>query len=105
MRLPALVLLSLLGLGACNPQGRRFVAACMKSTELSKTACECAERQAREDLSPTAIDFMIATMEKRDERARELREKLTLRDMARAGTWMVTAGARCALRSDTEARP
>jgi hypothetical protein len=97
-----LVLLS--GIGGCNLQGRRFVAACMESTDLSKTACECAERQAREDLSPKAIDFMIATMEKRDERARELREELTLGDMARAGTWMVTAGARCALRSDSEAR-
>lgn len=97
-----LVLLS--GIGGCHLQARRFVAACMESTDLSKTACECAERQAREDLSPQAIDFMIATMEKRDERARELREELTLGDMARAGTWMVTAGARCALRSDSEAR-
>ncbi len=91
----AIVLVGIAG-GACSQEGR-FAKACKASTVLSSEVCECAARRTEKALSPKSIAFVIATLEKNGDRARELGQNLTLAEAAQAGTFMVSTSAKCLL--------
>jgi hypothetical protein len=69
---------------------------CQSTTNMTAPTCDCVAKKAAEDLSADARAFLVASMEKNDRRAAELRGKLSLEEMTRAGMLFATAPAACA---------
>jgi len=73
-----------------------FVGACVKSGNLEREVCECAAAKAREELSPKAYAFLVATLDQDEEQIHRLRKELEMQDALAAGMFMASGPARCA---------
>jgi hypothetical protein len=97
---------ALLGLGCGSgsdkgPEGaaaltQRLATACHATSNMGETICACVAKKAGEDLSPDALEFLVASLEKNEARVAELRGGLSMTDATQAGMFMVTAPAHCA---------
>lgn len=63
---------------------------------MSAAVCDCVGKKAKDELSADALAFLVASMDKKEDVAAELRSKLTLAEMTSAGTFFVKAPAACA---------
>ncbi len=75
---------------------QEFIEACLASSNLPPPICECSARKAREELSPEAFAFLVATLRGDDRRTEELRGQLDIAEAMEAGTFMVRVPAECA---------
>lgn len=90
-----------LTLVACGGNGSggsldRFVAGCDASTNLGKTFCECAGKNARDELSGDAFAFLSASFDGDENEMAGLRDELGPAEAISAGMFMVSAYKKCA---------
>lgn len=86
--------------GACSGGGggntaAEFVAACT-GTGLGQAVCECASRKAKEQLTEDSFAFLVATLQKDEDKTTALRQKLSVPELTGAGMFMVSGPAQCA---------
>ena len=74
----------------------RLTEICKTTTNMSAQVCDCVGKKADADLSPDALAFLVASMDKQEAKAAELRSKLTLQEVTKAGMFFVSAPASCA---------
>jgi hypothetical protein len=74
----------------------RLQTLCETTTNMSASICSCVAKKAGDELSEDARAFLVASMDKQDDRAAELRGKLTLEELTRAGMFFANAPASCA---------
>lgn len=92
----------LLGIAAaiagCNKAGAdagRFTQLCGSTTNMSPEVCRCLGDKAEAELSRQAREFLVATLEKQDDRVTELRGKLSVEETMKAGMFMVNGPRAC----------
>jgi hypothetical protein len=73
----------------------RVAELCSGTTNLTAELCRCIGEKAQSDLSPQAGDLLIAILDKQEQRAAELRGKLPVDEVMKAGMFMVNAPAAC----------
>ncbi len=73
-----------------------FVTACTKSSNLSSAICECSAGKAKGELSPDGFALLVATLEGNDSVAAQLRGRMPLDQVMKAGTFMSRGPAQCA---------
>lgn len=101
MNCPAIVFPALLAsavLTACSgagPSKREFAKACTDVTNMPDQVCSCVSDKAAKELSPDTRSFLIAGMRQDRARTDELRARLSLADLTKAGMFMVNAAATC----------
>ncbi len=76
-----------------------FVKACTTSSNLSPAVCECSAKKARGELTPDGFALLVATLEGNDAAAAQLRGKLPIDQVMKAGTFMTRGPAQCAKES------
>ncbi len=76
------------GGGAGGGFEQQFTAACAASSNLAPAVCTCMSRKAETDLKPDERAFVLAALEQDTRRAEQLRSKLGLEGMMKAGTFM-----------------
>lgn len=76
-----------------------FVKACTASSNLSPAVCECSATKARSELTPDGFAMLVATLEGNDAVAAQLRGKLPIDQVMKAGTFMTRGPAQCAKES------
>ena len=81
--------------GGRNPSAEVLADACVSSSDLDAALCDCIAGKASDELSPRAVEFLVASM-RGDDRAAELRAELPLQEAIGAGTFITSAPARCA---------
>lgn len=85
----------------CNKAGggggkaSRVAELCGSTTNLPAEQCRCIGEKAAADLSPLALDFLVASLEKQEQRVTELRGQLSLEEAMKAGMFMVNAPRAC----------
>ncbi len=84
------------GAGGGSDAADRLLEACMASTNIDRSMCECVANRAEEDLSGDALEFVIASLNEDEDRAEELRGELDMTELAQAGLFMTQAPAQCA---------
>jgi len=83
-------------LAACSESAEdKLTEACVSGTNIDRAICECCSVKANESLSPLAVEFLTATLNKDDAKTDELRGQLTLQDLMEAGMFMVGTPAEC----------
>lgn len=82
----------------CNGDAdvERFVQACLTASNLDEEICECTANLAKEELSPTGFEFVIAGLQNDDDRTEELRGQMAIEEIMSAGLFFVNGPARCA---------
>ncbi len=90
-------LLVSLGVSACSG-GRvgTFTDTCVTEAKLDQMTCACMAKKASEELSPTGVDFLIATMRKDKEQTGALRSQLDPSEAMPLAMFMPRASAECA---------
>ena len=78
-----------------------FVKACTTSSNLSVAVCECSAKKAKGELTPDGFSLLVATLEGNDAVAAQLRSKLPIDQVMKAGTFMTRGPAACAGESAT----
>ena len=78
-----------------------FVKACTASSNLSPAVCECSAKKAKSELTPDGFAMLVASLEGNDAAAAELRGKLPIDQVMKAGTFMTRGPAQCAKESTT----
>jgi hypothetical protein len=73
-----------------------FVKACLSSSNLDKPMCKCLSSKADERLSPEGFAFLIASMNKDNQKAQSLRSQLDMAETMEAGMFMVKTPQECA---------
>jgi hypothetical protein len=73
-----------------------FVEACLSSTNLERSTCECTAHQAKQTLSPQEFDFVVAMLRQEDSVTATLRTEMTVQEMTNAGTFMTRGPKQCA---------
>jgi len=94
-----IVIFTVVSLGAAAPAlgtVEEFTEACLTSSNLGRSVCECCGGKAEERLSPLAFEFLIATLQKDKAKIEELRPKLSMDEAMAAGMFMVGTPAECA---------
>lgn len=86
---------------ACGQSGtansvEEFAAACMKSSNMDKTLCQCIAQKAQEKLSPNGMAFVIASLQGDEEKTAALRSRMEMQETVVAGMFMTQAPAECA---------
>jgi hypothetical protein len=76
-----------------------FVKACTTSSNLSRPVCECSAMKAKGELTPDGFALLVATLEGNDAAAAQLRSKLPIDQVMKAGTFMTRGPAQCAKES------
>lgn len=96
--LAAVSFLALAGCGASDADTKmqRFVEGCIASSNLERPFCECAARQAREDLSENGFAFLSALLNDDELQVADLRKELSPSEAMAAGMFMVNAHRDCA---------
>ncbi len=93
-------MVSALAVQSCGAGGSdaadRLAEACMASTNMGRSMCECVANRAEEDLSDNAFEFVIASLNEDEDRAEQLRGELDMTELAQAGMFMTQAPAHCA---------
>jgi len=79
-----------------SADSERLTEICRTTTNMPAGVCDCVGEKASKDLSPDALAFLVASMDKKTEVAESLRGKLTLEEMTKAGMFFATAPASCA---------
>jgi hypothetical protein len=74
----------------------RFTDACVASSNLEQSVCECSAAKAKQELSEKGFSFLVATLEKNESDAAALRSQLSPEEATSAGTFMTKAPADCA---------
>ncbi len=92
----ALTVTACFGSGSGGGNLDRFIAGCDASTNLGKEFCECAGKNAREELSADGFAFLSATFDGDEQEMAELRRDLSPAEAIGAGMFMVTAYKDCA---------
>jgi len=70
-----------------------FVKACTAGSNLSPAVCECSAKKARGQLTPDGFALLVATLEGNDAAAAQLRGKLPIDQVMKAGTFMARGPA------------
>ena len=78
-----------------------FIAACTANSNLSPAVCACSAGKARGELTPDGFSLVVATLEGNDAAAAQLRGKLPIDQLMKAGTFMTRAPAQCAKASES----
>jgi hypothetical protein len=73
-----------------------FVKACTASSNLSAAVCACSAKKARGELTHEGFSLLVATLEGNDASAAQLRGKLPIDQVMKAGTFMTRGPAQCA---------
>jgi hypothetical protein len=73
-----------------------FVKACTTSSNLSPAVCECSARKAKSELTPDGFALLVAMLEGNDAAATQLRGRLPIDQVMKAGTFMARGPAQCA---------
>jgi len=73
-----------------------FINACLSSSNLSRSICECTAKKAAQELSPTGFDFLVATLNKDKQKSLALRRKLEQTELSTAGMFMSRGPDICA---------
>ncbi len=73
-----------------------FVEACTASSNLSSGICRCSAAKARGELTADGFALLVATLEGDDAAAAQLRGKLPIDQVMKAGTFMTRGPAQCA---------
>jgi hypothetical protein len=73
-----------------------FVKACTTSSNLSAAVCECSAKKAKGELTPDGFSLLVASLEGNDAAAAQLRSKLPIDQVMKAGTFMTRGPAQCA---------
>jgi len=76
-----------------------FVAACLSSSNMNQSLCECTAQKAKQELSPKGFDFLVATLRRDDQATAKLRTEMTVQEMTQAGMFMTRGPAQCAQES------
>ncbi len=86
--------------GDRSAPGASFVSdfgdACLNSSNWDRAMCECAGRKAQDELSDTARDFVLATLQENIPEIERLRPSLSIQEATQTATFMVHAGTECA---------
>ena len=85
-------------IAGCNKAGAdagRFTELCGSTTNMSPEVCRCLGEKAEADLSADAREFLVATLEKKEDRVNELRGKLSMEETMQAGMFMVNGPRAC----------
>ncbi len=72
-----------------------FVGACMASTNMGRSNCDCLADEAHKKLSPNGFSFLVAMLKGEKETVEMLRGKLAFTEMMDAGMFMTNHPARC----------
>lgn len=72
-----------------------FAKACGASTNLGDAICKCLAKNADESLTPRGFAFLVAGMNKDDEKTAQLRSQLEMSEAAEAGMFMVNTPIEC----------
>ena len=73
-----------------------FTDTCVTEAKLDQMTCTCMAKKASEELSPTGVDFLIATMRKDKEQTGALRSQLDPSEAIPLAMFMPRASAECA---------
>ena len=86
----------------CNKAGgdnagnaNRVAELCGTTTNMSASVCRCIGEKAKTELQGETHDLLVAILEKQDERAAELRVKLPVQEVMKAGMFMVNTPKTC----------
>lgn len=95
-----------LGAGCASGAGEvgtnRIAELCNATTNMPDSVCRCVGDKAGTTLNAQSREFLTATLEQKDEATlAELRGKMKLEDLMKAGMFMTTAPAQCAKESAT----
>jgi len=88
-----------LAAGSCSTKAASvpdFVSACLSSSNLDETICQCSGDKAQQELSPKGFEFLVASLEKDEAKTSQLRTELSFPELTDAGLFMVNAPADCA---------
>lgn len=83
------------GKASARADSARLTEICRTTTNMGAEVCDCVGKKASEELTPDALSFLVASMDNQEERAEELRGKLGLAELTKAGMFFVTAPASC----------
>jgi hypothetical protein len=91
-------ILALIGYGERSEANdiNAFVKACDSSTNLGEPICKCLAKKADKRLTPNGFAFLVAGMNKDDEKTAKLRSQLEMSEAAQAGMFMVKTPEECA---------
>jgi len=73
-----------------------FIEACLEKLNWERPLCECAEAEAKEQLSDDGYAFQIAALREDDAETKRLREQMSFEEIAQAGMFMVNVSRECA---------
>ncbi|TFH25363.1 MAG: hypothetical protein E4H03_01010 [Myxococcales bacterium] len=73
-----------------------FVEACLSVGNLEREICECTAEKAKDELTPNARAFVIASLTNDREEIQRLRDELDMQDALTAGKFMAKAPGDCA---------
>ncbi len=105
MRVTRLAIASaLLAMGCGRSDEIRLRELCEKTTTMGPDLCRCVAEQATIELSPDARALLVALLEKRADQAEQLRNRISLEDATKAGTFLIRAPATCAIRQRAPSR-
>lgn len=68
---------------------------CLKATNMGEKFCTCLAEKAKAELSVDGLSLYIATMAKDKAKISELRGRMPMPDMVKAGTSMASLPAKC----------
>lgn len=99
MRLQLLAMLLLLS--ACHGSSDvvRLTEACVESKQISAVLCGCIAEKAVSELSPSARDYLIASLESDEAETSALRDKLAYSEAMRANRVLNTAPGECEMQT------
>lgn len=73
-----------------------FQAACESSSNMGTELCQCIAKNAANDLSPKALEFLTAGLNKDEAATAALKNDLPVDELMAAGMYMVSAPQNCA---------
>ncbi len=76
-----------------------FVKACITRSNLAQPVCKCSARKAKGELTPDGFALLVASLEGDDATAAQLRGKLPVDQVMKAGTFMARGPSQCAKES------
>ena len=75
-----------------------FIDGCLMSSNMSREMCVCLAASAREQLSESAHDFLVATLNQRADEATEIRTRMSIEDVTSSAMFMTNGTRDCAER-------
>jgi len=84
------------GCSQAGGQENRVAELCNTTTNMGAELCRCVGDKAESDLSPGALEFLVASLEQQEQRTEKLRGKLSVEELMSAGMFMTSAPAACA---------